>query len=96
MRIELRIGRLVLDEALIDRHQAEDVASALRVELSRLLAARPAGSWQASRRLRGVVAPRMRAGAAGDPSGLGRDLAGSVAAGISQATQTSTRGGGRR
>lgn len=96
MRVDLRIRRLVIDQSLADGHQAEDVASALRAELSQLLADVPAGSWQASRRLRGLLAPTLHAESGADPSLLGRGIAGSVAAGISQATETSTREGGRR
>lgn len=92
MRVELHIGRLVLDESVVERHQTGAVTEALHAELSRLLNEAPDGSWQSSRRLRGVVAPApVEAG--GDPSALGRDIAGSVAASVSPTTPV--QGGGR-
>jgi hypothetical protein len=91
MKVRVRISRLVLDGALVDRSQSRAVAEALRTELSRLLAAAPAESWQA-RRLRGaVLAPTVQFEPGAGPSRVGRGVARSAATGIAQAV-----GGGRR
>jgi hypothetical protein len=87
MRVRVRIGRLVLDGALVDRSQSGAVAEALRTELSRLLRAVPAESWQA-RRLRGaVLAPAVQFEPGAGPSRVGRGVARSAANGITQAVR---------
>lgn len=73
MRIELHIERVVLDG--VPRHQAAQVREALTAELTRLLAAAPAGSWRRSRAVRRVDAPPV---ATTDPARLGRGIAASV------------------
>ena len=77
MRIELHIERVVLDG--VPRHQAALVREALTAELTRLLAAAPAGSWRRSRAVRRVDAPPV---AAADPDRLGRGIAASVYGGV--------------
>jgi hypothetical protein len=84
MKVRVHIGRLVLDGSLVDRSQSGAVAEALRTELSRLLRAVPAESWQA-RRLRGaVLAPSIQVEPGAGPSRIGRTVARSAAAGVLQ------------
>lgn len=76
-RIELRIDRLVLDGVGVEPRHAAAVREAVTAELSRLLAAAPARSWQ-DRRLRRVSAPPVRLGAPGEVSGVARGVARSL------------------
>ncbi|MGV9264244.1 hypothetical protein ACWDRR_06215 [Kitasatospora sp. NPDC003701] len=73
MRIELHIERLVLDGVGAD---PGELGTALHAELTRLLAAAPAGAWGESRSVPGLAAPQARGGHR--PAALGAAVARSV------------------
>ncbi len=91
MRIELHIERLVLEGVGVDRRHSTAVHETLTTELTRLLTAPPARSWQQSR-----IVPRMSTlpvtSDVGDPGGLGRSIATSIYGGLT----TPARNGGAR
>ncbi len=82
MKIDVSIERLVVRGTGLGPPHAAAVGEAVVRELSRLLAAAPARSWQRSRRERRVAArwPGTSPGAGAD--GVGRAVARSVYGGI--------------
>ncbi|WP_367139248.1 MULTISPECIES: hypothetical protein [Streptomyces] len=82
MRIELRIGRLVLDG--VHRHDAPALRSALEDELGALLSRAP-GTPYRSHRVRRAGAPPVPADA--DPAVFGRRVARAVHSSLAAAAQ---------
>ncbi|WP_424886819.1 hypothetical protein [Streptomyces sp. XH2] len=88
MRIELRIGRLVLEG--VHRHDAPALRSALEEELGALLSRAPGAPYR-SRRARREGAPPVPADA--DPAVFGRRIARAVHSSLRAAGEPRTAGG---
>lgn len=79
MRIELHIGRLVLDS--VAAHQGTAIREAVIAELSHLLTTTPDHRWRTSQRRRRIAAPPVPP-TAGGAEQMGRGVARSVYTGI--------------
>ncbi len=82
MNINLHIERLVLEGIDLDPAQRPILQAAVEAELSRLLAEGGVGSLAAGGAVPSVKAEGFQMGGDGNPSALGRQIAGAVYGGI--------------
>lgn len=90
MRIEVTVGRVVLDGFALGAAERGRFEAALAAELGALLAAAPPRG--AARMLASVLAPPLAAGADAAPEGLGRAVARSVHAALGGKSARSSTG----